>query len=58
LFFISANALLCLGLLKVFKGNDYSLDLLAEKIFQKDAVGLLSNGIIVHDGHNFRIRAL
>ena len=58
LFFISANALLCLGLLKVFKGNEYSLDFLAEKIFQKNAVGLLSNGLIVSDGDSFVVRAL
>lgn len=58
LFFISANALLCMGLLKIFKGNEYSLDSLAEKVFQKNAIGLLSNGLIVYDGDSFTVTTL
>ncbi|NRP52358.1 MULTISPECIES: hypothetical protein [unclassified Marinobacterium] len=55
IFFISANALLCLGLLKIMSGNKLSLDYLSEKIFVKNAVGLLSNGLIVKTGDTFKI---
>ena len=58
LFFISANALLCLGLLKIFRGDGYSLDNLTDTIFKQNIVGLLSNGLIVYDGENFIVTDL
>ena len=45
-FFISANALYSLGLLRLFKGDSYSIEDLAGTIFAKDNIGLLSSGLI------------
>ena len=55
IFFISANALLSLGIKKIFFGNSYSIDNLAKSIFSSDNVGLLSCGSI---NKNFEIKSL
>jgi len=46
LFFISANALLLLGLLKLFKGNNYSIENVLDKITRNNNLGLLSCGVV------------
>jgi len=45
-FFISANALLALGLLKLFYGEKYSLENICNPIFSSGNLGLLTNGIV------------
>lgn len=54
LFFISANALLLLGLLKLFKGNNYSIENVLDKIAVNN-LGLLSCGVV---NRNFEIMKL
>ena len=49
-FFISSNALLSLSLLKLFKGDLYSLENIYKEIFKKDVIGLLSAGLVYSDG--------
>ena len=58
LFFISTNALLTLGLLKLFKGDDYSIDRIFSKIFTNTSYGLISSGLIVKEGNQFIIKPL
>ena len=50
LFFISANALLSLGLKKLFKGDHYNLESCCLDIFHEENIGLLSSGIVRKDG--------
>ncbi len=57
-FFISSNALLSLSLLKLFKGEEFSLENIYDKIFQKGIVGLLSCGLVYHNGEYFEIISL
>lgn len=45
LFFISANALLTLGILKLFKGNDFAIENILDKTFE-NGLGLLTCGLI------------
>jgi hypothetical protein len=45
LFFISANALLCLGVMKLFRKDNYTIENILDKIFANN-LGLLSCGII------------
>lgn len=55
-FFISANALLSLGLLKLFKGNLYCIEKLSERLFAENNIGLLSSGLVVKDAKEVVIR--
>lgn len=55
-YFISANALLALSLLKLFKGDNYSLENVYTKIFSTNAIGLLSSGLIVNNNGNIKIQ--
>ncbi|MBS1578314.1 MAG: hypothetical protein JST29_01585 [Bacteroidetes bacterium] len=55
-FFISANALLSLSLLKLFKGDEYSIENIYTKYFSKDSIGLLSSGLIVNNNGTIEIK--
>lgn len=46
IFFISANAILSLGIKKVFFGDNYSIENLTSNIFSSENIGLLSCGVI------------
>ena len=46
LFFISANALLLLGMLNLLKKNNYSIENVLNKIMQNNNFGLLTCGVI------------
>jgi NAD-dependent dihydropyrimidine dehydrogenase PreA subunit len=48
-FFISSNALLSLALLKLFRGESYSIENIYKKIFSKNVLGMLSCGLIVNN---------
>lgn len=54
-YFISANAFLSLGLLKLFKGDDYSLENIADLLFKSGNIGLLSCGIVNNQNHKITI---
>lgn len=54
-FFISANALLSLSLLKLNKGDNYSIENIYKKLFSKGNLGLLSSGIVCRKGDNIVI---
>lgn len=56
--FISANALLSLGLLKIFKGNKYSLDNIVDMLFNDNYLGLLSSGFISNRDKEYKIDSL
>jgi NAD-dependent dihydropyrimidine dehydrogenase PreA subunit len=56
--FISANALLSLGLLKIFKGDKYSLDNIADMLFNDDNLGLLSSGAILKRDKGYKVNSL
>lgn len=56
--FISSNALLSLSLLKLFKGDQYSIENIYKKIFKKGVLGLVSSGIIFYDGTDISILPL
>jgi hypothetical protein len=56
--FISSNALLSLALLKLFKGDQYSIENIYKKIFKEGVLGLVSSGIIFYDGTDVSILPL
>ena len=53
--FISANALLCLSILRLKSKNNYNIDYVINKFLDKDIVGLLSCGFIKRDNNRFKI---
>ena len=57
-FYISSNALLVLSLLKLFKGKEYSLENICDKVFQNGVIGLLSSGLVYYNGSEFEIISL
>ncbi len=52
LFFISATALLLLGILKLFRGDKFSIETVLDNVFSQNALGLLSCGAVVVDNQN------
>jgi NAD-dependent dihydropyrimidine dehydrogenase PreA subunit len=54
-FFISSNALLSLSLLKLFKGDMYSIENIYKEIFKDGIIGLLSSGLVFYDGVKLEI---
>jgi NAD-dependent dihydropyrimidine dehydrogenase PreA subunit len=54
-FFISSNALLSLSLLKLFKGDMYSIENIYKEIFKEGVIGLLSSGLVFYDGVDIEI---
>lgn len=52
-FFISANALLALGLKKLLIGDQYSLENVSMQLFSPGNYGLVSSGLVRYDGADF-----
>lgn len=57
-YFISANALLSLALLKLTKGDEYSFENIYNKLFRENVLGLLSIGILVNNNGKIEIEKL
>ena len=57
-YFVSANALLCLGLLKLNFGDKYSIDNLVNLLFKPNVIGLLSYGLIINNNNQFSIQSI
>ncbi len=58
LYFISANALLFLGLQKISFGDKYSIDNLENYLFKKGVIGLLSCGLVFYKDSKYFIEPL
>ncbi len=50
--------LLCLGILKLYKGDNFSLENLEDIIFQKNVIGLLSSGLVISNKNKLEIKPL
>lgn len=58
IFFITANALLTLALKKLVIGDMYSIENIYQKLFAKGNYGLVSGGVVKHNGLDFMVEPL